>query len=146
MRAAYCSERRADAGVGTEAQRGFDMLDRNVGLTRPIPECVTEIPASRVVRVERQGTVDQRYHGTDILAEIGQRVGGIRQDAWIVTGHHQGWPGEIYALRTICLRVLAPIVNKQPKTALRSPSERRAIMRIARDRLLHQTQSLGNLL
>src|SRR5215469_730152 len=123
MRAAYYSERRADAGAGTEAQRGFDMLDRNVGLTRPIPECATEIPAARVVRVERQGAVDQRYHGTDILAEIGQRVGGIRPDAWIVAGHHQGSPSEIYALQTICLRVFAPIVNKQPKTALRSPSE-----------------------
>jgi len=30
----------------------------------------------RVVRVERQGTINQRHHGTDILAEISQRVGG----------------------------------------------------------------------
>ena len=31
MRAAYCSERRADAGATTEAQRGFDTRDRDVG-------------------------------------------------------------------------------------------------------------------
>ena len=36
MRDAYYNERRADAGAGTEAQRGFDMLDRDVGLARPI--------------------------------------------------------------------------------------------------------------
>ena len=35
MRGAYYEERRADAGAGTEAQRGFDMLDRDVGLARP---------------------------------------------------------------------------------------------------------------
>src|SRR5438477_359962 len=32
-------------------------------------------------RGEREGTVDQRHHGADILAEIGQNKGGIRQDA-----------------------------------------------------------------
>ena len=35
MRCAYLKKRRADAGAGTEAQRGFDMLDRKVGLARP---------------------------------------------------------------------------------------------------------------
>jgi hypothetical protein len=35
MRLAYYRERRADAGARAEAQRGFDMLDRDVRLTRP---------------------------------------------------------------------------------------------------------------
>src|ERR1700726_3032963 len=35
IRGTYCSEGRADAGAGAEAQRGIDMLDRGVELARP---------------------------------------------------------------------------------------------------------------
>jgi hypothetical protein len=35
MRDANESERGADAGARTEAQRGIDMLDRDIGLARP---------------------------------------------------------------------------------------------------------------
>ena len=35
MRTAYYAERCADRGAGTEAQRSFDMLDRDIGLARP---------------------------------------------------------------------------------------------------------------
>jgi hypothetical protein len=35
MRHTYRKERRADAGAGTEAQRGLIMLDRDIGLARP---------------------------------------------------------------------------------------------------------------
>jgi len=35
MRAAYYPERRTDGGARTEAHRSFDMLDRDIGLTRP---------------------------------------------------------------------------------------------------------------
>src|SRR5262249_24564136 len=80
MRIAYCYERRADAGAGTEAQRGLEMLDRDVGLARQVPEYTAYVPTARVVRVNRQGTVDQRHHGADVHAEIGQRFGGIRED------------------------------------------------------------------
>src|SRR5277367_5826452 len=59
---AYCSERRAAPGAGAEAQRGIDMLDRGVGLARPQPEEATDVPAARVVRVQRQGTVNQCRH------------------------------------------------------------------------------------
>ena len=44
-------------------------------------------------------------HGADVLAEIGQREGGIRQDARVVAGHFQGSPGEIGALPTVRLRI-----------------------------------------
>ena len=57
-----------------------------------------------------KGTVDQRHHGADILAEIGQCLGSIRQDARIVASHFQGSPGEIDALETVCLRIFAPTV------------------------------------
>src|SRR5215471_3764671 len=69
MRAAYCEERLADAGAGTEPQRGLDMLDRDVRLARPDPEAAADVPAARIVRVERQGAVDQRNHRADVLAE-----------------------------------------------------------------------------
>ena len=35
MRGSYHVERPADAGAGTEAQRSFNMLDRDIGLARP---------------------------------------------------------------------------------------------------------------
>ena len=69
MRAAYCNELGADTGARTEAQRGIDMLDRDVGLAGPDPEDAANKPAAGVVRVKREGTVDQRHHGADILAE-----------------------------------------------------------------------------
>ena len=55
------SERRAGAGTGTKAQRGFDMFDRNIGLACPIPKSATYRPAARKARVECQGTVHQRH-------------------------------------------------------------------------------------
>jgi hypothetical protein len=70
MRCAYLKERRADAGAGAEAQRGFEMLDRDVGLARKQSQGAADVPAAREIRVEREGAVSQRHHGTDILAEI----------------------------------------------------------------------------
>jgi hypothetical protein len=67
--------------------------------------------------------LDQRNHGADVLAEIGEREGGIRQNARVVTGHFQGSPGEIGTLETVCVRVFASIVRNQSKTAERGPSE-----------------------
>src|SRR5262249_15668910 len=58
MGLAYYIERRADEGAGAEAQRGLDMLNRDVGLARPSPEDADDKPASSVVRVERQGAVN----------------------------------------------------------------------------------------
>ena len=46
-------EGRTYSGAGTEAQRGLDMLDRDVGLASPIPEGAAEEPPPRVVRVKR---------------------------------------------------------------------------------------------
>src|SRR5271157_3248199 len=145
MGLAYYIERRADAGAGAEAQRGLDMLDRDVGLARPSPEDAADKPASSVVRVEREGSVNQRHHGADILAEIGQRLGGIGQDARVVADHFQGSPREIGALQTVRRPVFAPAVMKQPITAIRGPGECGSVTRIALDRLLEQTERFGHL-
>jgi cytochrome c len=61
------------------------------------------VPAAREVRVERQGTVDERHHRADVLAEIGQGEGGVRQHAGIVAGPFQGAPGKISALAAMAM-------------------------------------------
>src|SRR6516165_349011 len=142
MRGAYFYERRADAGARTEAQRGLDMLDRDVRLAGPMPEDAADVPPTCEIRIEHEGTVDQRDHGADVLAEIGQREGGIRQDTRIVAAHFQRAPCEIDAFQTIRLRIFAPAVYNEPITAKRGPGEGRPVTRIAFDRLLKQTERL----
>ena len=74
MRPAYREEGIADAGAGTESQRGLDMLDRDVVLADPIPEVAADEPATCKIRVEGQGAVHQRHHRADVLAEVSQRL------------------------------------------------------------------------
>ena len=38
-------------------------------------ECAADKPAAREIWVECQRTIDERYHGADVFAEIGQRLG-----------------------------------------------------------------------
>ena len=135
-------DRVGDALARTEAQRSLEMLDCDIGLACPIPECAAKGRPTSVVRVERQGTIDQRHHRADVLAERGQRMGGIHQDDRIVAGRLQRPPSEIGAFQTVRLPILTPTVGKQPKTAVRGAGERRTVTRIARDRLLHETQRL----
>src|SRR2546430_2547884 len=61
------------------------MLDRDVGLARPIPKSAAYGPAARKARIECQGTINQRHHGADVLTESGQRKGDIREDARVVS-------------------------------------------------------------
>ena len=95
MRAAYHNERYADAGAWAEPQRRLDVLQGGVGLARPQPEDAADVPTARVVRVVRQGTVDQRQHRANILTQRGERQGGMRQDARVLAGYFQGSPGKI---------------------------------------------------
>ena len=121
------------------------MLDRDVGLARPVPENAADIPAAREARVERQRTINQRHHRTDVLAERGQREGGIGKGARIVAGNLQGAPGEIGALAAIRLGVLARTIGTQPLTADRGPSEGGPVTRVALDRLFEETERCGDL-
>jgi hypothetical protein len=121
------------------------MLNPDIQLARVNPEDATDMPTARVVWVERQGTVDQRHHIADVLAEMVKREGGSGQDTRIVAGHFQRSPGEIGTLPNVRLPIFAPIVEKQPLTAMRSQSERRPIARIARYRLFEQLESLRDL-
>src|SRR4029077_13046473 len=133
MRATYYRERVANAGAGTEAQRRFYMLDRDIGLAGPHPERSADRPAARKTGVEREGAVDQRDHRADILAEIGQRQGSIGRGAWIVASPFESPPGKIGTLHTVRPRIFALPANKQPLMTHRGPGERRPVVRIARD-------------
>src|SRR5271166_7140004 len=84
-------------GVGTraETQGGLDVLDRDVGLARPMSENAADVPPSSEAGVERQRMIDQRYHGADVLAEIRQRLGGICKNARIVASDLQGAAGKV---------------------------------------------------
>src|SRR5947209_3972935 len=130
MRRADDTKRSADSGAWAETQRDLGMLDRDVGLARPQPDDAAEEPAACETRVQLQGPIDQRRRGADVLAEIGEHMGGIREDARIVAGHLQGPPGKIDALAAVRLGILARAIETEPLAADRGPGECRPIARI----------------
>ena len=69
-----------------------------------------------------------------------QGEGGIDDDVRIVTGDFQGSPRGIDALAAVFLGVGARSIHDEPVTAHRGPSKSGPIVRIARDRLLQQTE------
>ena len=71
-----------------------------------------ELRLSSIFRVERESTIDQRHHGADVLAEIGQRKSGVYQGERIVARDFECSPGKIDALQTVRRRIFAPIVTK----------------------------------
>ena len=60
------------------------MLDPEIGLAGPYSEKAAHKPAAGVARVERERAVDQADHRTNVLAEPGQHLGGIGEDARVV--------------------------------------------------------------
>jgi hypothetical protein len=100
MRGAYHAELGADARARSEAQRSFGVLDRTVGPARVQTLDAADVPTARIARIECKGTVNQRHHRPDVLAEKGQRAGGSRQYARIVAGHFQGSPRDLDTLQT----------------------------------------------
>src|SRR6516225_2360003 len=138
--AAQQTEGHADAGARTETKRGLHVLYCEIRLSGPELQGAADVPAAREAGVERQSTVDQRHHGTEILAEIAQRKGGIGDGAGIVTGYLQSPTGEIDALATVRRWIIAPGVQAAPIVAERGPSESRPIMRISFDRFFEKLQ------
>jgi hypothetical protein len=78
MRSADHKQRHTSAAPGVEARRGFNVLDRDIGLARPDPEQAAGVPPAREARVVRQRLVDQCNHRVYVFAEIGKREGCIR--------------------------------------------------------------------
>ena len=100
VRGADDTERRADLGARTEAQRSLCMLncDIELGRVRSVSEIAADLPASRETGVEPQGAVDQRQHGADVLAEEGERNRGVHQHSRVIAGYLQRAPRKVSAL------------------------------------------------
>ena len=81
------------------------MLDRDIELARPNPKSGTDVPAARKARVERKRAIYQRHHRTEILADICQRISGIRQDGRVVPSYCQSPSGEIGSFAFACFRI-----------------------------------------
>ena len=122
------------------------MLDRHVGLTCPHPEGAADTPSAREIGVQCQCLINERYHGADVFAEIGQCEGSIREDGGVVAGHFQGTACEIDALQPVEIRIFTAPVNHQHSTTDCGPSECGTVPGIALDRLLDEMERLGGLL
>ena len=79
------------------------------------------MPAARLTRIQRQSTIDQGYHGADVLAEEAQREGGICYDDRVVPGHFQRSPRKRGAFEAVTLAIVegakeaeAVIANGRP--------------------------------
>ena len=119
------------------------MLDREVRLTRQGSEKAANIPAAGEARVDCQRTVYQPDHGAKVLAEVSQHQGGVDEDGLVVLRRLERLPSETDGVATGCVRVFGPAVLDEPEMADR-PGKRRTVMPIDGDRLIEQSQSLGN--
>ena len=122
------------------------MLDREIGLAGPEPDNAAQKPAAGEARVERERTVDQPRHGTDILAKSRKHEGGVGEDARVVLARLERLPGKIAGFVASCLRYFGPAFSDEPQVAGCRPGECRPVMPIDRDRLLEQSQGFENLL
>src|ERR1700730_12774637 len=120
------------------------MLDREIGLTGKYPEKAAHKPAAGESRVERERTVAQPDHGTDILPKYSQCVSGVGEDARVVLARLKRPPSEIHTPVAGCLPLFGPAVSDERHVAHRRPGERRPVMLIDRDRLFEQSERLEN--
>src|SRR5438132_13860568 len=118
------------------------MLDPEIGLAGPHSEKAAHKPAAGVARVERERTVDNADHRTNILAEPREHLGGIGKDARVVLRHLQRLPSKIAGLAAGCLRLFGPAFDDEPQAAVCRPGECRSVMRIDCDRLVEQSLCL----
>src|SRR6516164_8815118 len=116
------------------------MLDREGVLTSQEPKKPADKPTARKAGIERKRTIDQPDHGPDILAEYGQCVGSVGEDARVVPCYLERPPGKIYALMTGCLRHFRPAGSDKVHVAHRRQRERRPVVSIDRKRPFKQSQ------
>src|SRR5215472_6515062 len=122
----------------------LDMLDRSVKLPRPTSDRPADVPAARKARIKHQRAVHQSHHCSDIIAEIGERVGRVSEGGRILGSQLQGSPGELDTPVTVAIRIVAAVHDK-PKMANRGQSESGPITRIPLDRLLQKAERPRNL-
>src|ERR1051326_8545690 len=120
------------------------MLDREIVLTGIYPESAAHNPAAGKARVDRKRPVDQPDHRAEIFAESSQKNGRRGEGAGVVLAHLERLPGKLDGSPASCLRRFGPAVIAEPVMAERRPGQCRPVMRIDRDRLFEQSQSLDN--
>ena len=118
------------------------MLDRKIGMAGPKPESAAHIPAAGEAQIERERTVDQPDHGTDVLAEIRQYVGGVGEDAGVVLPRLERLPREIGSLAAGYLWLFGPTFGHESPVTERRPGKRRPVMPVDHDCLFEQSQSI----
>ena len=89
------------------------------------------MPAARVTRIQRKSTVDQGYHGADVLAKEAQRERGICYDDRVIRGHLQRSPRKRGAFETVTLAIFDGAKEAESVMANRRPGERGPIVRVA---------------
>src|ERR1700675_1535905 len=107
------------------------MLNREIRLAGPEPENAAYIPAAGEARVQRERTVDQPDHGTEVLAKIRQHEGHIGEDTRVVLRHLKRLSSKIDSLAAISS---GPAVNGEPPVAHRRQGKCRPVTRIDCDR------------
>src|SRR6266550_685643 len=120
------------------------MLDPEIGLAGPHPEKAAHKPTAGVARIERERTIDQADHRTNILAEPRQHLGGIGEDSRVVLRLLECLPGKIAGLPMGYCRLFGPTLNDKPQVAVRGQRGRRSVMPIDCDRLLEQSLRLDD--
>ena len=118
------------------------MLYCQIGLASDQPHGTAGVPAACEARVQQQRAIGQRDHGADVLAEIGERKGGIGQDGGIVAGHLQGPATALHSLAPILFRIVGPTVDIAHNMADRRPGDGRPEIGVALDSPIEQVQHL----
>src|SRR6516165_5432919 len=85
------------------------------------------------------------HHPTEILADICQRISGIRQDGRVVSSYYQSPSGESGGIAFVCFRIFASASHVERTVTDRSQGERRPVLRITSNRLLEKVQRLTRL-
>src|SRR6516162_9263457 len=89
------------AVAGVEAQSGFQMLDREIGLPGPQSQPAAVDPTAGIARIELDATINQCGRRTEIPAGVAERVGSPTKSIWVVASAAQCALGKIDGLSAV---------------------------------------------
>src|SRR6516162_11053757 len=106
-------------------------------LARPGPQSqkAADVPAARIAWIEGESAINQRYHRVDVLAEKGERHGGVGQNAGGVLRQLHSPAAEVNAFLPGRIPIWSGSVAGQLHAAERRKAARRAVLRVADDGL-----------
>src|SRR5215470_16751046 len=124
--------------AGIEANGSLNMLNRKVVLTSPQSKLAAQEPAKSKVRVQMQGTINQRYVHCNVLPEYTERNCSVGNDKWIVPGDTQCPSCELDALLLGRLQIVRPTTCVDIGMATGGHRKRRPVIRVPLQRPLGQ--------